>query len=171
MVNKTIIKAQIALKQNRHMLVLIVLWFALNYLILLVLCGDAELSTKYLFYLEDYNTDYGRFYAKYSEFVVFGLLIGLVTVDALRNYDPSKTCEILASKEKNQAIIVGYDHLGIRLHEYLNAHNIPNIVVAKRKEDLTEIYEDEEPAVLYDMLDDDFPKKIQLKRAKYLFLL
>jgi Trk K+ transport system NAD-binding subunit len=171
MLKKTIIKAQIALKQNKHMIVLILLWFALNYVILIAMSADAVLATKYLFYLEDLDTDYGHFYAKYSEFVVFGLLIGLVTVDALRNYDPSKTCEILASKLKNQAIIVGYDHLGIRLHEYLDAHKIPNIVVAKRKEDLTEIYEDEEPAVLYDMLDDDFSKKVQLKKAKYLFLL
>ncbi len=171
MLKKTIIKAQIALKQNKHMLLLILLWFVVNYLILLALDGDTVLSAKYLFYLEDYDTDYGHFYSKYSEFVVFGLLIGLVTVDALRNYDPSKTCEILASKEKNQTIIVGYDHLGIRLHEYLEAHQLPHIVVARRKEDLTELYEDEEPAILYDTLDDDFAKKVQLKKAKYLFLL
>ncbi|MEX2758472.1 MAG: hypothetical protein Q6365_024060 [Candidatus Sigynarchaeota archaeon] len=120
MVKKTIVKFQITLKQNRHMLVLIGLWFVLNYLVLLAMSGDPSQAAKYLFYLEDLETDYGHFYAKYSEFVVFGLFIGLVTVDAFRNYDPSKTCEILASKEKNHAIVFGYDHLGIRLHEYLN---------------------------------------------------
>ncbi|MEX2758473.1 MAG: NAD-binding protein [Candidatus Sigynarchaeota archaeon] len=44
-------------------------------------------------------------------------------------------------------------------------------MVSKQKSDLTELYEDEEPAVLYDTLDDEFPKKVQLKKAKYLFLL
>jgi Trk K+ transport system NAD-binding subunit len=171
MLKKTIVKLQIALKQNKHMLVLILLWFALNFLIFIAMSGDVRQSAIYLFYLEDLDTDYGHFYAKYSEFVVFGLLIGLVTVDAFRNYDPGKTCEILASKEKNHAVLVGYDHLGIRLHEYLNAHHIPNIVVSRRKQDLTELYEDEDPAVLYDTLDDEFPTKVQLKKAKYLFLL
>ena len=171
MLKKTIIKLQIALKQNKHMLVLISLWFALNYLVLLAMSGDLAQAAKYLFYLEDLDTDYGHFYAKYSEFVVFGLLIGLVTVDAFRNYDPSKTCEILASKQKNHTVVFGYDHLGIRLHNYLNEHKLPNIVVSKQKGDLTELYEDEDPAVLYDTLDDEFPKKVQLKRAKYLFLL
>ncbi len=171
MVKKTIIKFQIALKQNTHMIVLIALWFALNYLILTAMCGDPSQSAKYLFYLEDLDTDYGHFYAKYSEFVVFGLLIGLVTVDAFRNYDPGKTCEILASKEKNHAVVFGYDHLGIRLHQYLKQHHVPNTVVSKQKGDLTELYEDEDPAVLYDTLDDEFPAKVQLKKAKYLFLL
>ncbi|NMC05453.1 MAG: hypothetical protein GYA24_09585 [Candidatus Lokiarchaeota archaeon] len=171
MLKKTFIKAQIAFKQNRHMIVLILLWFLLNYWVLLATCGDAVLAVKYLFYLEDLETDYGHFYSKYSEFVVFGLLIGLVTVDAFRNYDPSKTCEILASKLKNHAVIVGYDHLGIRLHEYLESRGIPNVVVSKHKADLSELYEDENPAVYYDDLDDDFPKKIELKKARYLFLL
>ncbi|MBN2151148.1 MAG: NAD-binding protein [Candidatus Lokiarchaeota archaeon] len=171
MLKKTIIKFQIALAQNRHMLVLIALWFALNYLLLLAMCGDIVQAAKYLFYLEDLDTDYGHFYAKYSEFVVFGLLIGLVTVDVFRNYDPSKTCEILASKEANHAIVFGHDHLGIRLHEYLKKHRIPSIVVSRDKGSLSELYEDEDPAVLYDTLDDEFPKKVQFKKAKYLFLL
>ena len=111
------------------------------------------------------------FYDKYSDFVIFGLFIALVTVDAFRNYDPRKTCEILASKQKNHAIVIGYDHLGIRLHKYLQSHKIPYIIVSRHKDELTEVFEEEKPAVLYDELDDEFPTTIQLKRAKYLFLL
>lgn len=170
--SKTRVKIQMALVANRHMMILIASWFSINFAVLMAITGlDVLQSVRYLFYVDELDTGFGRFYATYSEWVVFGLLIGLVTVDAFRNYDPGRTCEILASRQKHHAIIVGYDHLGIRLHAYLKQRNIPCTIVSADKAALSEVHEKEEPAVLYNELDEEFLKKVNLSRARYLFLL
>jgi Trk K+ transport system NAD-binding subunit len=171
MLQKTFVKLQIALKQNVHLLVLIAAWFVINFIVLVTVVPDLQQDLLYLFFISTLGTPYGHFYFQYGQFVIFGLLIGLVTVDAFRNYDPKQTCKILAKKLKNHAIVFGYDHLGIRLADYLKKKHVPHVIVSRSHADLSELYEKEMPAIVYNELDEDFVAKVQMKRAKFVFLL
>nr|MDO8116284.1 hypothetical protein [Candidatus Sigynarchaeota archaeon] len=154
MVSKRLVKLEIACKQNKNLIILILFWFALNLWVLLFTTGDPLYSFAVLVYVEQLDTPFGHFYATYSEFIVFGLLVGLVTVDLFRNYDPRQTSEALASRLKNHAIIIGYNHVGVRLARYLDENQVDYVVASGDKGLLVDLYEEEKPAVLYDPLDD-----------------
>ncbi|MFX0101222.1 MAG: NAD-binding protein [Candidatus Hodarchaeota archaeon] len=170
MVSKRMVKLGIALNQNKGMIMIIITWFIVNFLMLLIDTGDPLTAVALLFYVGEPSNGYQRFYTTYSEIVVFGLLVGLITVDALRNYDPKTTCSIMARKMKDHAIIIGYNHLGIRLDELLHEINMPHTVVSRDEEKLGDLFNKEEPAVVFDALDKEFPKKIAMNKARYIFL-
>ncbi len=171
MVSKRLVKLEIAFKQNKNLLFLIIFWFAFNFWVLLFTTGNLLYSLAVLVYVEHLENPFGNFYSTYSEFIVFGLLVGLVTVDLFRNYDPSQTSEGIARRLKNHSIIIGYNHVGVRLARYLDEKRMPCIVASGDKELLSDLYEEEKAAVLYDPLDDDFFTKIKLAKARFLFLL
>ncbi|MHA1682243.1 MAG: NAD-binding protein [Promethearchaeota archaeon] len=169
---KKLIKLGIVLRQNQRMLLIILLWFIVNFIILISTTLDLMKSLRLLVYIEepDPGSAYQKFYMTYSDYVVFGLLIGLITVDALRDYNPSETSRILSSKLRGHVIITGYNHLGIHLHQYFTRSGVPHTIVDRYPGRLKKLFSEEEPAVVYDPLDDDFPRKIALERARLLVL-
>ncbi|MBD3186229.1 hypothetical protein GF325_05325 [Candidatus Bathyarchaeota archaeon] len=167
---KGAIKVGIVFRQNKHMITIILAWFVTNFIIMFAQSGSWTRAMKILFYIEDASSAYEKFYSTYSDFVVFGLLIGLITVDAFRNYNPRETCEILARRSRNHVIVFGFTHLGIRLARYLEDHGIPHVVVTRFRDDMKELVQNEKPSLMYDSLDKQFHRRINLRKAKALFL-
>ncbi|MHA1794174.1 MAG: NAD-binding protein [Promethearchaeota archaeon] len=165
------IKLEIVLAQNKLMVGIIFTWFIVNYILLFISTNDVSNALLILFYIRELDTPYGRFYATYSDFIVFGLLIGLITVDAFRHYKPLNTCEKLASRLKDHVIITGYNHLVERFDDFLNLRKIPHVIIVKDDNDVEDLIEKELPIVIFDDLDDEFMKKIAIESAKSIFLL
>ncbi|MFX0101233.1 MAG: NAD-binding protein [Candidatus Hodarchaeota archaeon] len=158
------------LRSNVRMFMIIAAWFLINYCIIVGISGDPSHAGRVLVYMSDPRSDYERFYATFSEYVVFGLLIGIVTVEAFRNYNPLETCQIIASKMRGHVILMGYNHLGIRIANYLHEANIPHIIVSRDETEVADLVKDERPVVIYDPNDKEFTNKIRLKQAKFLIL-
>ena len=170
MVSKKLVKLEMVFKQNIIGLIVIVAWFVVNFLLLFRETEDLTMATKALFYVVILDSEYGQVYAIYSEFVVFGLIIGVVTVDALRNYNPRKTAEILASRQERHAIVFGYNQVSVRFTNMLRRLNIPFVVVSTDEKSVQELIEAELPVVIFDENDACFLNKINMKRAHYAFL-
>ena len=115
-----ITKLKILITQNIKPLLIVLGWFIFNYLIFLY-----ESSLNYieslliLFYFRESPTLWGNFYSSMTEFLIFGLVFSLITIELFRKYNPIEACRKFASVLDDHIIIIGYNHLGQRTADYL----------------------------------------------------
>jgi len=143
------IKTAILIKQNSLAFGILLLWFSINYFIFLSLTNWNSLAAlQYLFYFGELSTNpYGYFYPTMSGFLIFGLILTLITVELYRKYHPLQTCLALARHMSDHAIIIGFSHLGQRIREYLLNHDKKVVIIEEDERLVKYLIEREEPIV------------------------
>ncbi len=138
----------LVLRQNSTIISLLVAWFAVNFLVLLMLGHSFTETVLILSFFKDDTSAWGTWYQNMSDFVVFGLVVGVVMVDVQRRYRPEVTCRILAGELTNHAVIVSFSHLGQRVLEFLDQHHVPAAVIESDRSVVEDLIRQERPLVL-----------------------
>jgi len=94
----------------------------------------------------------------------------VINVEAYRNYHPLKTCEILASKLANHAIIFGFTSIGARIKALLEKNDIPCVVASRNEDEVADLVEKEDPTIIYKGIDENLMNRVNMNRARYVFL-
>ncbi len=145
---KTFTKIKIIFKQHVLAFFIVFFWFIFNYMAFLFITSDIINSFKYLVYLNVLDTEYGRFYAIYSEFIIFGLLFSSITVELFRKYNPAMTSREISKKTENHVVIIGYNHIGKRIEEYFKKKGIKVVIIEKNQSLVQDLINQEEPVVV-----------------------
>lgn len=169
--SKKAVKFQILLRQNISIFLAVVLWFLINYVVLYIETGfNPFRAFELTFFIVEGPSDYDTFYYRYSDYVMFSLVLGMVNVEVFRHYHPRKTCEILARKMENHAVVFGYNALGIRIKSFLEKNKVPWVVVSPNERDVVELVANEDPVIVHDESDEDLMERASIAKAKYIFL-
>ena len=168
---KYLIKLKIVFRQNAIAFSIVFLWFFCNYLYFFVITGDPTESVLILFYFTAHNSLYGNFYDSFSEYVIFGLIFSLITIELFRKYNPSDTCRELAKGCSNHVVIVGYNHIGQRIAEFLKKRGEDVVIVEKNREKIADLIDNEIPLVNDDALHMDTLIDAGVKKAKAVFVM
>lgn len=164
---KQMVKFRILLKQNWIWLLIVCGWFIANFTIFFALnSGNVIQALTYTFFFEQGPAPYGYFYQIMSDFIIFGLLIGLVTIGLYRNYHPEQTSLALSRSMKNHTIIIGFSHLGQRIREYLIKNNLKCVVIEEDKALVKGLIENEEPIIAQKPLRMEVLEEANVKHAK-----
>ncbi len=164
---KQLTKLRIILRQNWFAITILVLWFIVNYFVFLAkYSGDTTIALEYTFYFRTLDNGYEFFYPTMSGFLIFGLILTLVTVELFRKYHPKQTCLALSRNMSGHAIILGFSHLGQRIREYLIENEKNYVIIDEDEELLKELIEDEEPLVVKRALEKEVLEDGSVKDAK-----
>jgi len=146
--NKKIEKAKILLKQNWLAISILILWFIVHLIVFYILTGgNFTEALEYTFYFKETETGYGHFYPIMSGFLIFGLILTLLTIELYRKYNPIQTCLALSRSMKNHTIIIGYSHLGQRIRAYLKKRKEKYVVIEDDRTLINDLIEKEEPII------------------------
>ena len=171
LVTKKSVKFLILFRQNLSIFIAVVLWFLINYVVLYI---ENDFNTfkalELTFYITEGTSDYDTFYYRYGDYVMFSLVLGMVNVEVFRHYHPRKTCETLASKMENHAVVFGYTDLGMRIKSFLDKSKVPWIVVSLNEKDVEDLVANEDPVIIHDESDEELMVKTKMAKAKYIFL-
>jgi len=136
------------LKQNIIGFFIVITWFLANYLIFIIISGDYFRSLLIIFFFDKHDSNYGNFYAAFSDFVIFGIVFSVITVGLFRRYNPVEACRELAGHYRNHAVVIGYNHIGQRIIKYLREFmGLDVVVVDFDRETIVELIENGEPVV------------------------
>lgn len=138
----------LVLRQNSTIVFLLLAWFVLNFVVLLGLGHPLGDALKILTFFKEDGSAWGTWYRTMSDFVVFGLVVGVVMVDVQRRYRPEVTCRVLAGELENHAVVVCFSHLGQRVVEFLEQHHIPTVVIEPDRAVVEDLIRQERPLVL-----------------------
>ena len=120
MTSKNYIKFKSIIKQNSYAIIIVILWFLCNYIAFSFITYDFIEAFLILFFFKVNSSLYGCFYANFSEFIIFGLLFSLITIDLFRKYNPVDTSRKLAMSHTDHVVIIGYNHIGQRIANFLS---------------------------------------------------
>ena len=164
---RSIIKVKILLKQNWIWFAALFIWFIANYIGFYFLTGgNFTEALMYTFYFGQLDHPYGVFYVIFSQCIILGLIISLITVGLYRNYHPKQTCLALAKSMKNHTIIIGFFHLGQRIREFLIKNNKEYVIIEEDEALIGGLIEAEEPLVPQNPIKMEVLENANVKEAK-----
>jgi Trk K+ transport system NAD-binding subunit len=109
-------------------------------------------SLLILFYFKESPTLWGSFYSSMTEFLIFGLVFSLITIELFRKYNPIEACRKFASVLNDHVIIIGYNHLGQRVANYYRNRGIDFIIIDKDQNAVQDLIDMEDPVIVDDGL-------------------
>ncbi|MFX0056731.1 MAG: NAD-binding protein [Candidatus Hodarchaeota archaeon] len=169
--SRKIIKLKSVIKQNSLAFSVVLIWFLGNFLFFILVTLDFPETMLILFYFKAHESLYGNFYANFSEFIIFGVLFSLITIDLFRKYNPVDTCRKLAKSYSNHVVIIGYNHIGQRVAEYLKEIGEHCVIIEKRKEVIQDLIENEQPVINDDALNLDTLFDAGVDKAKAVMIM
>ncbi|TFG29912.1 MAG: hypothetical protein EU532_02300 [Promethearchaeota archaeon] len=170
MISRLLTKIKILLKQNLKAFLIVFLWFVLNFIYFYIETGSALQSGLIIFFFTTYNSLYGNFYDAFTEFIIFGLVFGLITVELFRKYNPVLTSREISKKYSDHVIIIGYTHIGQRISNYLKTEGIGTVIIEEDLSLIEDLIANEEAVI------NDTPLSIQTledagtQKAKAVFI-
>ena len=170
MVSKRITKFKILIKQNFIIILIVFFWFIVNFIYFSILTANLIDALLILFYFIEYDSLYGQAYSTWSEFIIFGLLISLITIELFRKYNPAITSREISKKISDHVVIIGYSHIGQRVAEYLKSRKIKHVIIEENSDLVEDLIANEEPVI------NDSPLSVQtledsgIKKAKAVFI-
>jgi len=171
MSSKKFIKFKSVLKQNSFAFLIVLFWFVGSYIYFVYETTDFIEALLILFYFINHESLFGNFYANFTEFIIFGLVFSLITIDLFRKYNPVDTCRKLSRNYTNHVVIIGYNHIGQRIAHYLRKKGIPLVIIEKKKEIVQDLIDKEEPVINDDALSLDTLRDAGVEKAKAVFIL
>ena len=163
------IKLGLVFKQNAFAFMLFFLWFIVNYVVFTIFSSPIE-ALLILFYFMEHTSLYGHFYPIFSEFVIFGLIFSLITVELFRKYNPKETCRLLAKNMTNHVIIIGYTHLAERIRQNLEKEGKNYIIIEKDEEKAEELIDIEAPLIIDNPGDRSTLEAANIQKAKLVII-
>jgi voltage-gated potassium channel Kch len=114
---------------------------------------------------------YGSFYLflwpVFIETFIFGFLVNAL----LERFNPVLTARRLAKGRRNHTIVIGYQHLGIRMISYLKSKHRPFVLIDFKEEVVNALIESGEPVIIGDATETSILKLANVKKAKEVFIL
>ena len=104
--------------------------------------------------------------------LLFELLILSIIVTFLLEYysfDPVNRARKLAKRQSDHSVVLGYNHLGERIVEFLRKHKNPYVLVEQEKELVDELISLRQPVVVGDYTNDDIIELAGIKKCKEVF--
>ncbi|NIQ07708.1 MAG: hypothetical protein GWO20_18930 [Candidatus Korarchaeota archaeon] len=170
--SKFFVKFKIALKQNLIAFLLVFSWFFGNFLFLLFWTPQSIIRILSLLFL--LRSDPGQwcvFYQTYTELVIFGLVVGVITVDLFHKFKPEEACEKIAAKQEDHNLIVGWSHIGQRVWNYLRKKGESCVLLEKDPQKVEHLVNEEEPVITSSPVEMENLKKANIRKAKRVFVL
>lgn len=155
----------IAFTQNRLALAFIALWMACN--ALLFARGRTAIETfEVLIGLTRADGLWGHIYQPFTTVVVFGVIVSMVVSNVTRRHRPELTARLLAGEARDHVVVVGYTHLGERIHDAMAELGEEVVVVDDQNERVSSLLHDEAPLVLGDPRDPETLAAASIERAR-----
>ncbi|MFW9851599.1 MAG: NAD-binding protein [Candidatus Thorarchaeota archaeon] len=104
--------------------------------------------------------------------LLFELLILSIVVSFLLEYysfDPVDRARKLVKRQSDHSVVLGYNHLGERIVEFLREHKQPYVLVEQEKELIDELISLGQPVVVGDYTSDDIIELSGIKKSKEIF--
>jgi Trk K+ transport system NAD-binding subunit len=165
------IRIAITARQNRAALAFVAAWLLVNGLLfarVFELPGrDAALAAICLHKVEG---SWGRFYASFTELVVFGAVASMIAANATRRYRPEATCAALAERARSHLVIVGHTNLGKRIRAMALEAGAEVVVVDDDRARVEELIQAEAPLVIGSAEAADTLKAARVERAAVVVL-
>ncbi|MBK8259623.1 MAG: NAD-binding protein [Polyangiaceae bacterium] len=137
------------LRQNKAALAFLLGWLAINAAVFAWGLG-LPLTQAALTALRVHKADgvWGRFYASFTDVVVFGAIASFVVGNVTRRYRPEATCAALAAEMRGHLVVIGYSNLGRRLHQLVSSRGGQVVIVEEDRALVEALIQAEEPLVL-----------------------
>lgn len=149
MVKHVLIRLAITAHQSRAAIAVTLAWLVANGVAFAVVLHlpwqDAALTALAV---HKAGGAWGRFYATFTEVVVFGAVASMVVANATRRYRPEATARALAERARGHLVVIGYNNLGNRVRTMAVAAGASVVVVEEDAKLVEELVRAEEPVVL-----------------------
>ncbi len=167
-----ITKIKIIIRQNLIPLIIVLVWFICNYFIFLYGTSFNYFeSLLILFYFKESHTPWGSFYSSMTEFLIFGLVFSLITIELFRKYNPIEACRKFASVLHDHIIIIGYNHIGRRLANYYRSLGKNFIIIDKNPKAVHDLLDKEEPVIVDDGMSLQALMDARVKNAEAVYIM
>lgn len=168
------LNVKILLGRTKWPLLVILMWFGMSFLYYQVSHPEFLFSKKILltFYLMDPLEDevLPAFFTVIGTVVITQGILAILINEAYQRANPKLYGRYLAGKMEKHAIIVGYSHLGQRLVEYCQVHNIPYVILEQSEEKVMDLLDDREPVIVGDPTLEDNLKEANVREAVDVFM-
>jgi Trk K+ transport system NAD-binding subunit len=155
----------IGITQNAIALVFVAVWMAAN--AVLFARDHTPLETlELLIGLTRAETTWGRIYQPFTQVVVFGVVVSMIVSNVTRRHRPEATARLLAGEARDHVVIVGYTHLGERIHDAMVERGDEVVVIEQDREKVSALLHDEAPLVLGDARDEEVLQAAAIDRAR-----
>lgn len=114
-----------------------------------------------------YGSIYLFLWPVFIETIIFGFLVNAL----LERYNPVLTAQKLAKNRAKHTIIIGYQHLGIRMVTYLRNKHRPYVLIDNNQNNVNALIEAGEPVIIGDASDSAILQLANIKKAKEIFIL
>lgn len=171
MVSRAKTKLKIILKQNAYAFFIVLFWFGGNFLYFWSGTGKLSEAWRIVFFFREGPGEYGYFYDSFTEFIIFGLVFSLITVELFRKYNPEVTCREISKKMEDHAIIIGYNNIGKRISEYLDEIGVPHVIIEKDRNLIDDLIDAEKPVINDDALSVQTLIDAGIKKAHIVFVM
>jgi Trk K+ transport system NAD-binding subunit len=149
MIKRVLLRIAITARQNWAALAFAAAWLAVNGLVFaLVLRLPAPEAALTALCFHKMEGSWGRFYAAFTELVVFGAVASLIVADATRRYRPEATCAALAARARDHLVVIGLTNLGKRVRAMALEVGATVVVVDENRARVDALIRAEEPLVL-----------------------
>jgi hypothetical protein len=103
----------------------------------------------------------------FVEVMIFGFIIGAL----FSKYNPVIAARHISAHQSNHVVVIGYNHLGRRIIDYLRAKRIDYVLLEENEEDVDELIALEAPVVVGDPIDDNNLTACNVKKAREVYIL
>jgi Trk K+ transport system NAD-binding subunit len=164
---KLMIRIRLAARQNRAAIFFVAAWLGANFVFFVKSMG-MSFSQAALVAACVTKTPGGwpGIYQGFTEVVVFGLVASVVLTNVTRKYRPQETARELASQSDGHVVVIGFSHLGRRVHELVLAARKPVVVVEEDGTLVEHLVREEDPVVVGSPRDHGVLDAAAVARAK-----
>jgi len=115
-------------------------------------------------------SDFSGFYQLMWPILIEVIVIGFIFGALIEKFNPVLTSKLMAEKQRNHSVIIGYHHFGRRIVEYLQDHHKPYTVIEENEEKVDLLISEGEPVIVGDPTDLSNLESAGVKFAKEVFL-
>ncbi len=167
---KQLIKIKLLLKQNCVAFSIVIFWFFINFLYFSNVTHNVAEGALIVFFFIEHSSLYGTFYSAFTEFIIFGLVFGLITVELFRKYNPCIASREVSKKYSNHVVIIGYTHIGKRIAAYLADKRIKYVIIEENYDLVEDLVIKEEAVVNDTPINIEALKDAGVEKAKAVFV-
>ncbi|MHA1667827.1 MAG: NAD-binding protein [Candidatus Heimdallarchaeaceae archaeon] len=110
---------------------------------------------------------YQLLWPTFFELLVIGMVFSVIF--ERYGYNPLLKAQKLAKKKSNHTVVLGYNHLGERIVDYLREHKKHYSLIEIEMEKIEDLITLEQPAIVGDYTDDEIMKKAGIHKCKEVF--
>lgn len=166
------LQIRILLRQNRSMFLVLALWLATIYTLLLQVDHlSPNDALKIMFFFEQANSNaVAFFYQSMTDFIFFGLVVSMMMMNMQRQVRPEITSRMMAKELTGHAVVINLSNVGRRVFELFEEHHIPVAVLDSDPSKLDDLIHDGYPAVVASGRHASDLEDVNVTRAKLVFV-